>query len=312
MATPILFALDLEPDARLPTDVDKTIDNAGVALRSISEMRSTLEQATGARANVSWYVRMDRHIAALFGDPCAMAERFRSELETAFATGDEIGLHIHSIEKDEHGRWRVNYADPNLIADTVDEAFENFAAFFGRSCRSVRMGDMWTSNACMRQLAAKGVRYDMSIESGLRPQHLTGLYPGTSSKGRRPSQVASPSHPYRPFAGEAGLDEMWALPLSSHPRTDYHHPGMWLISAYTAAMTGFRRLRARDVVRPQVEAAIDAALTANDPPGLCVAVRNYGAAARIEKFFDILCEAAQRRPIQFCTPADYVRLTTAR
>ena len=169
MVTPVLFALDLEPDARLPTDVDKSIDNAGVALRSISERRSRLELATGARANVSWYIRMDRHIAAIYGDPCAMAERYRSELETAFAAGDEIGLHIHSIEEDEHGSWRVNYGDPGLIADTVDEAFENFAAFFGRPCRSVRMGDMWTSEACMRQLAAKGVHYDMSIESGLRP-----------------------------------------------------------------------------------------------------------------------------------------------
>ena len=318
MTKPIHFAIDLEPDERLPEAGAATFDNAGVALSSMARLRASLARATGAPANFGWYVRMDRHIAALFGSADAMTARYRRELELALEVGDEIGLHVHSAEQDNHGRWRVNYADENLIADTVAEAAENFHRFFGRPCLSARMGDMWTSEACMRQFARLGIRYDASIETGLRPQNLTALYPGTTSKGRRPSMVACPLKPYQPFAGEAGVGDMWVLPLSSHPRRDFHRPGMWVNTAYTCLSTGFRRCRARDVVRPQsyaspdkLQAALAAALSDENQPGLCVAVRNFGAADRLEAFFDLLCDYAGENSIQFCTPADYVRLVNA-
>jgi hypothetical protein len=130
--------------------------------------------------------------------------------------------------------------------------------------------------------------------------------------------VAAPLKPFKPFAGEPAVEEMWVLPLSSHWRRDYLRPGMWLASVNTMLATGFRRRRARDVLRPQasyspkeLEAAIECAISEPDQPGLCVAVRNFGAADRIEMFFEILCGLAKRLKIQFCTPAEFVRLSGA-
>ncbi|GJL90816.1 hypothetical protein [Hyphococcus sp.] len=315
MITPVHFALDLEPDERLPEIGAASFDNAGVALRAMMQMREKLQDKTGLTARFGWYVRMDRHIAELYGGADAITQRYQRELELAFEAGDEIGLHIHVAERDKRGCWRVNYADEKLVAETVDDAFDQFLSFFGRPCKAVRMGDMWISKSCMRHLARKGLLYDVSMETGLRSQQLKAHYPGTSSKGRRPSLVAAPLKPFQPFAGEDEIGEMWALPLSSHPRNDYHWPGMWLNSANTMLATGFRRRRARDVLRPQanysskeLEAAIDCAISEPGQPGLCVAVRNFGAASRIEAFFDILCKLTLRRKIQFCTPAEYVRL----
>ena len=109
---------------------------------------------------------------------------------------------------------------------------------------------------------------------------------------------------------------MWALPLASSPRRDFLNPRMWLVSAYSGLTTGLRRCRARAMLRPQqtyapgeLKAAIDAALREGKQPGFCVPIRNFGAAEAIESFLDVLCELARERPIKFCTPAEYVRLT---
>ncbi len=318
MTTPIHFAIDLEPDDRLPEAGAVSIDNAGVALSTMMRWRERLEHETGLPARFGWYVRMDAHIGALFGAADAIARRYQRELESVLESGDEVGLHIHSAEMDREGRWRVNYDDAGLISETVDQAFDEFSSFFGRPCRAARMGDMWTSLSCARHLATRGLRYDLSWESSLRAKHLKALYPGTTSKGRVPSMITSPLKPFLPFVGEPSAEHMWVLPLSSHRRRDYAHPGMWWSAANTTVATGFKRWRPRDVLRPQsdyspkgLETAIQCALREPEQPGLCVAVRNFGAADRIERFFDILCGLAKRQKLQFCTPADYVRLSGA-
>lgn len=311
---PIHFAIDLEPDERLPDAANKSCDSAGIALSRMSALRKRLEDATGMSAQFGWYVRMDRHIAGLYGDPSAIALRYKDQLDAASEAGDVVGLHIHCFEPLGDGRWRANYADQQLVTEIVDEGFDNFERVFQSPCEVARMGDMWTNENCMRQFAARGVRFDVSLESGLRPKHMSAHYPGTDSKGCRPSMLGAPFAPFQPFGSDE--NSMWALPLASSPRRDYLNPRMWLVSAYSSVTTGLRRSRARMMLRPQqtyapgaLRAAIDAALQEGKQPGFCVPIRNFGAAGAIEKFLDVLCDVARERPIKFCTPADYVRLT---
>ncbi len=313
---PVHFAIDLEPDKRLPVTSSNAIVSAGDAFREMASRRDELANITGAPAHFGWYVRMDRHMEAVYGDAGAIAARYRNQIEAAAAAGDEIGLHIHSIEQTKDGGWRANYADSALIDATIDEAAANFLNMFGRPARAARMGDMWTSTGCMEALASNGVRYDVTMEAGLRPQSISALYPNTNSRGHRPSMLSTPLAPYQPgIAG--GLKDFWILPLSSFRRRDFLNPGMWLVSAYSAVTSGFQRNRARIVFRPQAEhtaenlrRALDETFAECETPSLCVAIRNFGVADRIHRFLDVLVEIAQRRPMRFVGPADYVRMAT--
>ena len=141
---------------------------------------------------------MDPHVKALYGNSAAIAERYSRQLEEAAEAGDEIGLHIHCVDRNKHGEWRANYSDLNLLEDALEGSVASFRAFFGRECRSARMGDMWTNNHCVAKLEALGVTYDISPESGLRPLRMAAHYPGTKSLGRRPSMLHVPSTPYQP------------------------------------------------------------------------------------------------------------------
>mgnify|MGYP003700466275 CR=1 FL=1 len=297
----------------MPGEQTQTFDSAGVALREMALRRAELEDRTGAKASFGWYVRMDRHIAGVYGDAFAIAKRYQAELEARRREGDEIGLHIHSIEKTDRG-WRANYADAALINETIEEAVANFSENFGFRCQAARMGDMWSAAYCMEKFASLGVRYDLTLESGLRPRRISALYPGTKSLGVRPSMVSVPLTPFQPeLAGSAVAEDFWAIPLTSYRRRDFAHPGMWIVSVYSAVSTGFKRGHARDVFRPQafyapgmLRRAVETYIEECETPCICVAIRNFGVPNRIHHFLDVLCEVAKDRPIRFVGPEGYV------
>ena len=80
---PIHFAIDLEPDERLPDEANKSFDSAGVALERMLSLRSEIEAATGFPAAFGWYIRMDRHVTGLYGDAGVIAVRYKSLLDEA-------------------------------------------------------------------------------------------------------------------------------------------------------------------------------------------------------------------------------------
>ena len=105
---PIHFAIDLAPDERLPDAVNKSYDSAGIALTRMAALRKRLEDATCMSAQFGCYVRMDRHIAGVYGDPGAIALRYKDQLDAASEAGDVVGLHTHCFEPLGNGRWRAN------------------------------------------------------------------------------------------------------------------------------------------------------------------------------------------------------------
>ncbi len=322
---PIHFATDIEPDETFPAPGMDSFDSAAFAFKDLFSRRAELEDATGAPVRFGWYVRMDPHVKALYGNSAVIAERYSRQFEEAALAGDEIGLHIHSFDRDKHGEWRANYTDHNLVEDAIETSVASFRAFFGRECRSARMGDMWTSSQCVAKLETLGVKYDITPESGLRPLRMAAHYPGTKSLGRRPSMLHVPSTPYQPDLanfrrpGVGQKRDIWIIPVTSGFRRDFNNPGMWLVSAYAAATSGFKNPRARMVVRPQMDHtpaalqdSLEAVMADNDPPCLCVAIRNFGVPERIHQFLDSLCEMARSRRMEFTTPAEYIRIASGK
>ncbi|MEQ8178934.1 MAG: hypothetical protein RIC52_08225 [Amphiplicatus sp.] len=322
---PVHLAIDLEPDERLPALGLGTgaggLEAAGRALEAMARWRGRLEDATGAPVRFGWYLRLDRHIAAVFGDPLALARRHERALGQAMAAGDEIGLHVHCGEPSARGGWRINYADAALVDDTIDEAAAAFARCFGRPARAARMGDMFASARTLAKFAALGVEVDLSLEQGLRAASMRRDYPGTDSLGARPSLLAVPPRPYRPSArnfrkpaeGESGSLGLWAAPLASYPAREVADPRVWALSALSATVAGFNSARARRVIRPQSErtqADLDHALACalDRAPGanLCTAIRNFRYEDRIERFLGAL--AARGPALRFVAPGEFVRL----
>ena len=317
---PIHFATDLEPDAATPTIESATFDNASVSLREIQARRHEIEDVTGAKVNFGWYVRMDRQVETLFGSADAIAARNADLLETAAQEGDEIGLHIHSLEQTQDG-WRAHYGDPDVIDELIEHSVDGYRKFFGNPCRSARMGDIWTNTRCVQKLNQIGIEYDLTAESGMRPYSLSNSYPNTNSTGWRPSMLHIKNSPYQPdpqqfskIGGDDKLD-MWMIPLTAYKRRDYFNPRFWALTALAAATSGLQNWRIGRVLRPQEGATpsdLNAALTEifdqHMPPSLCVASRNFGEAERIHGFLTSICDLAKSRDIRFVTPADYVQM----
>ncbi|MEQ8936941.1 MAG: hypothetical protein RIE56_14215 [Amphiplicatus sp.] len=321
---PVHLAIDLEPDERLPAlglgPGAGGLEAAGRALEAMARWRGRLEEATGAPVRFGWYLRMDRHMGAVFGDPLARAPRPERALDAAMAAGDEIGLHVHCGEPSARGGWRVNYADAALVDDTIDEAAAAFARCFGRPARAARMGDMFASARTLATFDALGVEVDLSLEQGLRAASMRGDYPGTDSIGARPSLLAVPPRPYRPSTrnvrrpaeNERDSLGLWAAPLTSYPARGCADPRVWALSALSAAVTGFKSPWARRVIRPQSERtqadlgrALAAALDSAPQAPLCTAIRNFKHEDRIARFLGAL--AARGRTLRFVAPDEYVK-----
>lgn len=315
---PVHFAFDIEPDERLPAPGGALCDDAAKVFAAIAARRARIEDATGAPARFGWYVRMDNHIRALYGDATGLAQAHRAALEAAAEAGDEIGLHIHCIDRDRQGAWRVNYADREFVEDNISRSFAAYEAFFGRPCRSARMGDMWTSAYAQRALASAGAQFDLSLETNLRRAPIADAYPkGTACEGARPDALGAPTAPFQPFAGvDDGVGEdFWVIPLSSYRRADYANPRFWLMSGYAAVKTRFRQRSARDILRPYLpyppqalRARILRVFNEQDRPALFVVSRNFMCGETVLRFLDCLCDLARERPLRFCTPAEYVSL----
>lgn len=320
---PIHFATDLEPDEATPSIDKATFDNAGVSLREIQAKRHEIEDATGAKVNFGWYVRMDRQVETLFGNADAIAARNADLLEEAAQAGDEIGLHIHSLEQTQNG-WRAHYGDPDVIDEIIEHSTHAYQQFFGKPCRSVRMGDIWTNTRCVQKLNAVGIQFDLSAESGMRARKLSDSYPNSNSTGWRPSMLHIDNLPYQPdpqqfskIGGDDKLD-MWMIPLTAYRRHDVHNPRYWALSALAAATSGMKNWHVHKVIRPQEEVelvelnnALREIFDQHTPPSLCVAARNFGAADRIQRFLKTICNHAKHREIRFVTPADYVQMCGA-
>lgn len=152
----------------------------------------------------TWFVRLDRQIAARFGSADAL---FRHHAETWTALrgrGHELAWHLHAFRLTS-GQWTPEH-DEAAVAEEM-ETLHPRAAEFG--VRGLRMGWGFHTNRTMRQASNLGFVYDSSAIP--RPRYPWDTCPKDWS--------ISPPGPYRPsqhdfrVPGDNALP-IWEIPMS--------------------------------------------------------------------------------------------------
>ena len=226
-----LLLVDVEPDARkTQLGEDDGWGGTRAALPLIAELRRHLAERTGAPVRLNWFLRMDPQIEATWGRADWVRRAAPAVLATIAAHGDYTGIHPHLWRWDSGARsWYSDLEDEAWIRHCLDVATRAYEDVFGRPPEACRFGDRWSSEATMRELRRRGIRYDLSIEPGLAaaPPHgdrrAHGLLPDHRMAPRTPYQPA-PHHYLEPRAprartapvdGDASTDDLWVVPLTT-------------------------------------------------------------------------------------------------
>lgn len=178
---PVLLCIDAEPDER-KVDPQLKPDWLGFehAVDLIERLRPAMTSATGRPAHLSWFLRMDPQITHVYGHPGWAADRYRAQLNTLLANGDELGIHLHPWQWDhQRSGWTQNFADQSWVAHCVAVAFDAFEQAFGERCRAFRFGDRWMNEQTMDLIEQLGATSDSTIEPGQIGNDTSDEYTGT-------------------------------------------------------------------------------------------------------------------------------------
>lgn len=84
----VLFLIDVEPDARKTPDAAGGWEGSESALEYLEDMRSKLEEATGVRVQLNWFLRADPQIERTWGRADWVAEACPRIIRTIVDHGD--------------------------------------------------------------------------------------------------------------------------------------------------------------------------------------------------------------------------------
>lgn len=218
---PIIICVDVEPEER-EIDKNNAKDWQGFEeiFRFLSGVRNRLEKSTEAPVSFSWFLRMDPQIERTYGLAWWVAKRYDEAIAQLESAGDELGLHTHAWRWDTDSlRWVIDHADQNWIEHCLRVSFQAFQRAFGRPCLSFRFGDRWMNDATMDLLEAIGLKFDLTIEPGMKAKPAMVLE--ELHTGFLPDYTDTPRRPYRPsrldfrkHCDEQGRG-LWAIPLST-------------------------------------------------------------------------------------------------
>ena len=180
----------------------------------LDEVLGNYRDSTGARACATWYVRGDRHLAALFGSSSHLLEKYRDLWLRCVARGDEIGFHPH-LYRFADGEWRQETDAAALREQLAETLAAMRAAAF--EPRSSRIGEAFGSNEVMAALDQLGIQCDSTAMPGRVRRDAE----------RQLDWGATPQHPYHPSVADyrqPGSPELRLLqvPMSMiQTKTDY-------------------------------------------------------------------------------------------
>ena len=125
---PVMLCVDVELDPlhmeRRSTEPWRGYEAAHAWL---SEIRPSLQDATGMPVRYSWLLRIDAQITDVYGRAAWVVDRYGTLLEEAMRVGDEIGLHPHFHRWDPRTQdWLLDLTDQAWIDDCVLEALDAF------------------------------------------------------------------------------------------------------------------------------------------------------------------------------------------
>lgn len=198
MSRPFVFAIDFEPDEReIPADQRKAWSGCEIGFELLADLRRRLRERTARAVHLTWFVRLDPQIEAVYGDPSWPLRHYAGRFDELRKLGDEIGVHTHAWRWHQPtGGWISAHGDPDWTAACVRTSITAFAGVFGRPPASFRFGDRWQSNATVALLSKLGVRYDLTLEPGAR--ELPAIKVGELATGSLPDYREVPRYPYRP------------------------------------------------------------------------------------------------------------------
>ena len=221
---PVIFCIDVEPDAR---QVDPADNGSWAGFEATAEffndLRPCLEETTGAPAKFSWFLRMDPQVERVYGSASWVVHQYGNLIEQLERAGDEIGLHTHAWRWDDSTReWIADHGDQLWVEHCVRTSFRAYEESLDRPCRSFRFGDHWMNNETMHLLESLGVEFDLTIEPGIRD--VKELNKGEGATGPRANYVSVPTNPFRPSKvdfrrpGNRSALNLWSIPLSTGRR----------------------------------------------------------------------------------------------
>lgn len=203
---PVHLCLDVEPDDReVAGQPEADWAGTGPFLELVEHFRQKAA-AAGHPVHVNWFLRLDPQVREAYGRADYAHHHFRAGWERARAWGDGFGSHVHAWHR-KGDRWVADHGDPAWVGRCVEQSMDAYEQAFGQPVTMFRFGDHFMSNDVVRRLERRGVRYDLSLEPGLKP--AVTLKPGEAASGRLPDYTAAPRHPFFPS------------------RLDYRRPARW-------------------------------------------------------------------------------------
>jgi hypothetical protein len=193
---PVVISVDVEPDGpgHVPPPPGPWPGTAATHAW-LSSARSRIGEVTGRPANFTWTLRMDDGVGAVCGAPTHAVDAHPAFVADVVERGDELGVHVHGWRQLD-GEWFDDFADETWFAQCVQTALDAFATSVGRPCRITRMGNRFSSPAVVRQLAAAGVAFDLTMEPARIGMgdgawaHVRGTIPAYRRTPRRPHLLA--------------------------------------------------------------------------------------------------------------------------
>ncbi len=283
---PIIVCIDVEPDG-FYIDRTKKLPWKGyeACVSFFSQLRPKLEKATGSPVHFSWFHRMDPQVADVYGSPDWPITHYPEFSEELIRNGDEMGLHPHAYRWEPAiNEWIVDHGNQNWVNHCVDMSFSAYKKAFGRGCESFRFGERWMSNETMDLIEKKGIKFDLTIEPGLK--EIGSYHPTKPFTGSLPDYTEVPRYPYKPseidfrkpdFSRNTNL---WVIPFSTAMITYKFGRTEWL----------YRRIFAPQFLKPRISglimnlnsihfiSVVEDALRSLDKPYLMLAMRSHVAA----------------------------------
>ena len=298
-AIPLIITCDVEPDARQITGHETDWPGFVRQVDFVRSVRPKLEDLTGAPVRFTWMLRLDHQIAEGFGSPAWVLEKHADKFEALLASGDELGLHVHTWRRARRffrQVWMADYENDDWCRSCIELAHDTYFKHFGERPTSISMGDNFMSAAAMTTIERLGLTSDSSLSPGIPPRKA--VVRGEKTRGTLPDARRTPTHPFRPSRADFTVPgepsyAVWEIPVSSG-----------VVKKNRDGTDRIRKLLLGgnpDHVRTIVNANLDAGVTALVADSRTDALMGPKTGPRFRDFFDNLPSYTNGRAVRFST-----------
>jgi hypothetical protein len=319
---PVIFCIDAEPDPRLVTrHSPEPWVGYETTYRYLSELRPRLEEQTGRPVRYSWFFRMDPQISESYGSAAYPLERYPNFVREMQHHGDELAIHTHAYRwSEKENNWYHDLGN-DWVAHCLRTSFEAYQLALGTACVSYRGGDYWLSTHAVNLLEQMGVRFDLTVEPGLRPGKV--MQPGMVDWKFIPRYYRVPRTPYAPLKSDfrkAGRSDSRSILMI--PVTSTYLEGLPIYSQMRRIVfNGFRNRHQETPLQMWLsrkppntfESLIDRAIAVQKKPYLVLTIRSdTSIRPKLAKGFGASIQSLLSHPARsrfaFCTPAEAMKI----